>query len=64
MHSLSGAWCNLTSKDANLQFTDWFTIQTSDYDVFIDFCVESASLATLFKKVQCHHDLIEAHGMR
>ena len=26
------------------------TLQTSDYDVFFDFCVDSASLATSFKK--------------
>ena len=26
------------------------TIQTSDYDVIFDFCVDSASLATSFKK--------------
>ena len=26
------------------------TLQTSDYDVIFDFCVDSASLATSFKK--------------
>ena len=28
----------------------WFTLQTSKYDVMIDYCVDSASLATSFKK--------------
>ena len=46
------------------QFTHWFTRQTSDYDIIIDFCVYSASLATSFQKVQCHHDLIKAHAVR
>ena len=45
---------NLISKDANLVFllsdTHWFTLQTSDYEVIIDFSVDLASLATLFKK--------------
>ena len=27
-----------------------FSLQTSDYDVFFDFCVDSGSLATSFKK--------------
>ena len=45
----------LVSKDANLVFylsvyTHCFTLQTSDYDVIFDFCVDSASLATSFKK--------------
>ena len=35
------------------------TLQTSDYDVIFDCCVDSASLATSFKKVQRHHDLIK-----
>ena len=35
------------------------TLQTSDYDLFFDFCVDSASLETSFKKVQRHHDLIK-----
>ena len=46
---------NLTSKDVNLVFylsvyplLD--TRQTSDYDVIFDFCVDSASFATSFKK--------------
>ena len=41
---------NLISKDTNLvlvyQFTRWFIPHTNDYDVIIDFCVDSASLAT------------------
>ena len=32
------------------QFTNLFTVQTSDYDVIIDFCVNSVSLATSLKK--------------
>ena len=32
------------------QFTHCFTRQTSDYEVIFDFCVDSASLATSFKK--------------
>ena len=28
----------------------WFTLQSSEYDVMINFCVDSASLATSFKK--------------
>ena len=32
------------------QFTYCFTLQTSDYGVIFDFCVDLASLATLFKK--------------
>ena len=55
---------NLVSKDANLVFYLSVypllnTIQTSDYDVYFYFCVDSASLATSFKKVQRHHDLIK-----
>ena len=46
---------NLISKDANLVFylssyQVEFTLQTSEYDVMLDFCVHSASLATSFKK--------------
>ena len=46
---------NLISKDANLVFYLSVypllnTLQTSDYDVFFHFCVDSASLATSFKK--------------
>ena len=46
---------NLISKDANLVFYLSVypllnTLQTSDYDVIFDFCVDSASLATSFKK--------------
>ena len=32
------------------QFTHCFTLQTRDYDVNFDFCVDSASLVTSFKK--------------
>ena len=32
------------------QFTHCFTLQTSDYDVFFYFYIDSASLATSFKK--------------
>ena len=32
------------------QFTHRFTLQTSDYDEIFDVCVNSASLATSFKK--------------
>ena len=35
---------NLISKDANYQFTHYFTYQTSDYDVIFDFCVKSLPL--------------------
>ena len=46
---------NLISKDANLVFYLSVypllnTLQTSDYDVMFYFCVDSASLATSFKK--------------
>ena len=34
---------------------------TSDYEVIIDFCVDSVSLATSFKR---HHDLIKAYAVR
>ena len=44
---------NRASKDANLVFYlsvfPLFTLQASDYDVFFDFCVDSASLSTSFK---------------
>ena len=46
---------NLISKVANLVF--YLSVypllnilQTSDYDVMFDFCIDSASLATSFKK--------------
>ena len=32
------------------QFTHCFTLQAREYDVIFDFCVDSASLATSFKK--------------
>ena len=45
---------NLISEDANLVFclsdTHWFTLQTSDFGVIIDDCVDSVSLAMSFKK--------------
>ena len=46
---------NLISKDANLVFylsvyPLFNTLQTSEYDVMFDFCVDSVSLATSFKK--------------
>ena len=46
---------NLISKDANLVFylsvyPVLKTLRTSDYDVISDVCVDSASLATSFKK--------------
>ena len=45
---------NMISKDMNLVFSvsvyPFFALQTSDYDVIFDFCVDSASLATSFKK--------------
>ena len=45
---------NLKLKDVNLVFylsvTHCFTLQTSNYDVIYDFCGDSASLATSFKK--------------
>ena len=46
---------NLISKDADLVFYLSVypllnTLQTSDYDVIFDFCVDSATLATSFKK--------------
>ena len=37
-------WCSI------YQFTPCFTLLTSDHDVIFDFCVDSASLATSFKK--------------
>ena len=36
----------------------------SDYDVTVDFLVDSTSLTTSFQKVQCHDDLIKTHPMR
>ena len=46
---------NLISKDAKLVFYLSVypllnTLQTSDYDVIFDFCVDSEPLATSFKK--------------
>ena len=55
MRSQSRALVNLISKDANLVFYLSVypllnTLQTSDYDIIFDFCVDSASLATSYKK--------------
>ena len=51
---------NLISKTQTwysiYQFTHCFTLQTSDYDVLFDFCVN--------QKVQCPRDLIKAHAVR
>ena len=59
---------NLISKDAvlvlYLSVIHWFTLQTSDYDVIIDFYVSSASLATFIQKVQHLHGLIKTHAVR
>ena len=45
---------NLITKDVNLVFYlsvySMFQSSTSDYDVILDFCVDSASLATSYKK--------------
>ena len=45
---------NLISKEAKmifyLSFTNCFMLQTRDYDIIFDFCVDSASFATSFKK--------------
>ena len=45
---------HLITKDANLVFClsvyKLFTLQTSDYDVIIEFSVDSMSLTTSFKK--------------
>ena len=45
---------NLISKTRTMysinQLTHSFSLQTSDYDVLSDFCVDSVSLATSFKK--------------
>ena len=42
------------------QFTCCFAVQTSDYDVIIDFRV----IGDVIQKVQRHHDLIKAHAVR
>ena len=34
------------------QLTHWFTLQNGDFDVFIEFCVDSTSI-NLNQKVQC-----------
>ena len=40
------------------QFTHWFTLQTSDYGVTIDFCGFSV-IGDVIQKVQRHHDWID-----
>ena len=55
MRSQKASMVNLISKDANLVFYLSVyrllnTLQSSDYDEFFDFCVDSASLATSIKK--------------
>ena len=41
------------------------SLQTSDYDVIFETCVDSASLASdVIQKVQRHHDIIKAHAVR
>ena len=47
------------------QFTHCFTLQTRDYDVIFDFCVDLNSvISDVVQKVQRHHDMIKAHAMR
>ena len=46
------------------QFKSWFTLQTSNYDVSIDLCVDSTSNNDAIQKVKRHDDLIQAHAMR
>ena len=54
MRSQSWAWETWYQKTGTwysiYQFTSRFTVQTSDYDVIIDFRVDSMSLTTSFKK--------------
>ena len=52
---LSDSTCVLEAEPGKLdirysihQFTYWFTLQASDYDITIDFCVDLASLTTSF----------------
>ena len=44
------------------QLTHCFSLQTSDYDVIVYFCV--IVTGDVIEKVQRHHDLIKAHAMR
>ena len=41
---------DINRRNLSVQLTHCFTLQTSDYDVIIDLCVYSASLATSLKK--------------
>ena len=54
MRSQNRAWLTWYQKTQTwysiYQFTHYFTLQTSDYDVIFDVCVDLASLATSFKK--------------
>ena len=64
MRSQSRAWYQKTRTWYSIyQFTHCSTLQASDYDVIFEFCVDSASLATSFKKVQRHHDLNKRRTM-
>ena len=55
---LSGLTCILEAKPGTrresgillIMFTYWFTLQTNDHGVIKEFCVDSASLPTSFKK--------------
>ena len=64
----SDSTCVLKAEPGNLDTCTWysiyqithcFTLQTRDYDVIFDFCIDSAYLATSFK-----HDLVKAHAVR
>ena len=46
------------------QFTDCFTLQTSNNDVIYDFCVSFNVISDVIQNVQHHHDLIKAHAVR
>ena len=52
---------HMISKDADLVF---YLSVTLDYDVAIDFRVNSTSLVNAIQKVQRHHDLIKTHVVR
>ena len=41
-----------------------FTLQTSKYDVMIDFLCPFSVIGDVIQKVQCHHELIKAHAVR
>ena len=54
MRSQSRAWQNWYQNTRTwysiYHITSWFTLQTSDNDIFIDFCVASMSMTTSYKK--------------